>query len=95
MSGGRRKRIKSNLESSKNERSKTPRYDSKKQGKSTKATGLISTIGIPSRRAARMLRRTGESDRSTAAKATKTIPKARPISPPGSGFATREEKANA
>ncbi len=85
-----RKRIKSNLGSSKSERSATKRAtSSRKQGKSTKATGLISTIGIPSRRAARMLRRTGESDRSTptAAKATKTrIRKHGPYKPTPGGL---------
>jgi hypothetical protein len=57
-----KKPTKSSPPSSKSERSGTkPVTSSSEQAKSTKATGLISTIGIPSRRAARMLRRIGES----------------------------------
>lgn len=61
-----KKPTKSSPASSENERSGTkPVTSSSEQAKSTKATGLISTIGIPSRRAARMLRRIGESEAAT------------------------------
>ena len=61
-----KKPTKSSPPSSKSERSGTkPVTSSSEQAKSTKATGLISTIGIPSRRAARMLRRIGESEAAT------------------------------
>ena len=61
-----KKPTKSSPESSKSERSATKHAtSSKRRAKSTKATGLISTIGIPLQRADRMLRRIGESEAAT------------------------------